>query len=182
MDYIRSDKTGEVSVSRSWPYWPDVPVRIRMAQQIRLAITGLFGRAWPTPYERKSLDRRWRWRNFAPAEMACRHCGATYHWPGFMDALQRARDRVDAPFVILSAHRCGLHNARVGGAPQSQHLKLAVDIALQGHDPGRLYHALSEAGFTGFGFYQSFIHVDMGRTRQWFGSRQARTLWDNWLD
>jgi len=94
-----------------------------------------------------------------------------------MDALQAARDRVGRPFHILSAHRCTLHNARVGGAPHSQHLRLAVDIALRGHDPTALHAALKHTGFTGFGFYTTFIHADMGPTRQWFGSQKARTQW-----
>lgn len=94
-----------------------------------------------------------------------------------MDALQCARDQVGRPFHILSGHRCSLHNARVGGAPLSQHLKLAVDIALTGHAPQALYEALKEAGFQGFGFYTHFIHADFGRRRQWFGSRAARDLW-----
>ena len=109
--------------------------------------------------------------------MGCRHCGEGYSWPAFMDALQRARDRVGQPFRILSAHRCALHNARVGGAPRSQHLRLAVDIALAGHDRHGLHAALREAGFTGFGFYTTFIHADLGRPRTWYGSRTARQQW-----
>lgn len=94
-----------------------------------------------------------------------------------MDALQAARDQIGRSFHILSAHRCSLHNARVGGAPMSQHLRLAVDIALHGHDSSALHAALREAGFTGFGFYTTFIHADMGPKRQWFGTRKARTQW-----
>ncbi|WP_189496419.1 YcbK family protein [Algimonas arctica] len=119
----------------------------------------------------------WRWPDFSRVEMSCRHCEQAYHWPAFMDALQAARDQIGRPFHILSAHRCSLHNARVGGASRSQHLRLAVDIALRDHDPGALYMSLSEAGFTGFGFYTTFIHADMGPVRQWFGTRKARTLW-----
>ena len=66
-------------------------------------------------------------------EMACRHCGEIYYWPAFMDRLQKARDLAGRPFHIHSAHRCSLHNARIGGAPLSQHLKLAADIGLAGH-------------------------------------------------
>jgi uncharacterized protein YcbK (DUF882 family) len=119
----------------------------------------------------------WRWQSFRPVEMGCRHCAETYYWPEFMDGLQAARDQIGRPFHILSAHRCSLHNARVGGAPLSQHLRLAVDISLHGHDPGVLYEALRQAGFTGFGFYTTFIHADMGPKRQWFGTHKARTQW-----
>ena len=122
-------------------------------------------------------DPNWRWPDFSPAEMACRHCGEGYHWPRFMDALQDARTRVGRPFRILSAHRCGLHNARVGGAPRSQHLRLAVDIALHGHDRHGLQSALSRAGFSGFGLYKTFIHADLGPARLWYGSSRARQSW-----
>ena len=123
--------------------------------------------------------RHWMWRDFTPAEMACRHCGEVYWWPEFMDRLQAARDAVGRPFRIHSAHRCSLHNARVGGAPLSQHLRLAVDIGLGGHDRHALRDALEAAGFRGFGFYTSFIHADLGRARRWFGSQQARASWRN---
>ena len=119
----------------------------------------------------------WRWRDFSPDELACRCCGERYVDPDFMDRLQAARDRVGRPFHIHSAHRCTLHNARVGGAPLSQHLKLAVDIGLAGHNRHGLHAALREAGFRGFGFYQTFIHADLGRARSWYGSNFARQSW-----
>lgn len=122
-------------------------------------------------------DQRWRWSDFSRSEMSCRHCGAYYHWPLFMDRLQEARTLVGQPFQILSAHRCALHNARVGGAPLSQHLRLAADISLSGHRKSELYEALRSVGFTGFGFYVTFIHVDLGRPRHWYGSQKAKDLW-----
>lgn len=123
------------------------------------------------------IGSAWSWRYFTPSEMACRHCGEVYHWPGFMSRLSAARIRVARPFHILSAHRCAWHNARVGGAPRSEHLRLAVDISLVGHDRRALHSLLSQAGFTGFGFYNRFIHADLGRARHWYGSVTARTLW-----
>lgn len=94
-----------------------------------------------------------------------------------MRRLQRARDIVQRPFVILSAHRCALHNARIGGAPCSQHLRLAADISLAGHDRHALRSACRRAGFLGFGLYENFIHVDLGRPRFWFGKEKDRALW-----
>ncbi|WP_427450525.1 D-Ala-D-Ala carboxypeptidase family metallohydrolase [Litorimonas sp. WD9-15] len=94
-----------------------------------------------------------------------------------MDRLQLARYDVGKPFQILSAHRCALHNARVGGAPLSQHLKLAVDIRASGHNRQDLLQACRKAGFTGFGFYTTFLHIDLGRPRQWWSSQIARDLW-----
>ena len=121
------------------------------------------------------------WPQFSASEMACRHCGEGYHWPEFMLALQAMRRDIRRPMRILSAHRCALHNARVGGAPLSQHLKLAADIASVGHDKGQLLAAARLAGFTGFGFYSQFLHIDMGRPRCWFGPGKARALWTAYL-
>ena len=124
-----------------------------------------------------AIGPAWAWPDFTPAEMACRHCGELYHWPRFMDALQSARNALGRPMHILSAHRCSLHNARVGGAPLSQHLRLAVDVSLHGHDRHALHDALRMAGFTGFGFYTTFIHADLGPRRSWSGNSKARDLW-----
>lgn len=119
----------------------------------------------------------WRWPDFQPTEFACRHCGAVYFWPEFFDRIQAARSRVGRPFIILSGHRCSLHNARVGGAPLSQHLKLAADISLIGHDKSGLLAACENAGFTGFGFYATFLHIDLGHPRKWWSGETARQLW-----
>lgn len=119
----------------------------------------------------------WRWPNFDPSEFACRHCGEMYHWPEFFDRIQNVRFDVGRPLVILSGHRCTLHNARVGGAPFSQHLKLAADISTHGHDRQLLLKACGSAGFTGFGFYQTFLHIDLGRPRRWWSGQKARQLW-----
>lgn len=119
----------------------------------------------------------WKWPDFTRAEMSCRHCGEYFTWPDFMDRLQTARTQVGRSFHILSAHRCSLHNARIGGAPLSQHLRLAADISLRGHDRRGLYTACRHAGFTGFGFYSTFLHIDLGRPRHWFGGQKAKDLW-----
>ena len=118
-----------------------------------------------------------RWPNFNRAELACRHCGEIYVWPEFLDRLQRLRDSVAKPLIILSGHRCAIHNALVGGAPLSQHLSLAVDIRLTEHDRFLLAELAEDVGFTGFGYYTTFLHLDMGRRRHWYGGPRARTLW-----
>ena len=94
-----------------------------------------------------------------------------------MDQLQLARNAVGRSFHILSAHRCALHNARIGGAPFSEHLRLAADISLYGHDNRALKRACERAGFTGFGYYQTFLHIDLGRPRFWYGGQKAKILW-----
>ena len=99
-----------------------------------------------------------------------------------MDRLQAARSAAGRPFTILSGHRCALHNACIGGAPLSQHLRLAADISTRGHNRRALLSACREAGFTGFGYYQTFLHIDLGRPRHWFGGQKAKALWLIYLD
>ncbi len=134
----------------------------------------------PTKSSNAKIQNIWQsqdWTYFRPEEFACRHCGELYIWPEFLDRLTVARKRIGKPFHILSGHRCSLHNARIGGAPLSQHLKLAADISLIGHDRTRLYKSCLDAGFRGFGFYHSFLHIDLGRARHWFGSKNTRSQW-----
>lgn len=118
-----------------------------------------------------------RWPNFSPTELACRHCGETYNWPEFLDKLQALRSDIERPFHIFSGHRCALHNARIGGAPLSQHLKLAVDISLVSHDRHKLAARAKAHGFKGFGYYSYFLHLDLGRSRHWYGGEKAKQLW-----
>ncbi|MEL6210487.1 MAG: D-Ala-D-Ala carboxypeptidase family metallohydrolase, partial [Pseudomonadota bacterium] len=68
-----------------------------------------------------------------------------------------------------SGHRCDLWNAAVGGAPRSQHKKIAADIALAGHDRHKLKAAAERAGFSGLGLARTFLHVDRRcGPAQWF--------------
>ena len=123
------------------------------------------------------MGEAWPYRYFTRAEMSCRHCGQGFHWPEFMQRLERAREIAGAPFHILSAHRCSLHNARIGGAPFSQHLRLAADIATHNHERAQLLMAARDSGFTGFGYYETFLHLDMGRKRHWFSTQRAKDTW-----
>ena len=120
-----------------------------------------------------------RWPNFSPGEpnLACPLTGQFYFWPLAFDCLQGARNIVGEPFVINSGHRSPIHNAMVGGKPLSQHKKIAFDISTLNHDRVNLYEALKQSGFTGFGFYQTFIHADLGRERRWFGGKLAEKIW-----
>ena len=126
------------------------------------------------------LDLDWRWKNFTPQELACSAEGEFYWHERSFDALQKARDAFGQPLTINSAHRSWLHNIAVGGAPKSMHKHVAFDISTRGY--GRrllveLLTALRRAGFKGIGYYNSFIHVDLGRGRFWFSSDSAMKKW-----
>ncbi len=115
-------------------------------------------------------ERAWRWKNFSPAEIACRGTGQLKLHPEALDKLQVLRDRLGKPLIIRSAYRSPEHNRAVGGAPRSKHMDgAAFDIAMANHDPAAFEAAAREVGFLGFGFYprSGFMHVDLGPARSW---------------
>ncbi len=119
-----------------------------------------------------------RWPNFSARELACPCCGELCVVPRALDAVQRLRTAMAAPLLIDSGHRCALHNARVGGAPLSQHKSLAFDVALAAHDPMALHAQARAAGFTGFGYANSFLHLDTrARPAHWFYGKRSIAKW-----
>ena len=80
----------------------------------------------------------------------------------FLAKLDKARELANIPFIINSAYRSPEQNARVGGKPNSSHLRgLAVDI--RANDSSTRYivlNALINVGFNRIGVASSFIHVD----------------------
>ena len=118
-----------------------------------------------------------RWPNFRPGEpgLACRCCGEFYLDPAAFDRLQELRGRLGRPIRINSGHRCPIHNARVGGAPLSMHKRVAFDVSLVGLTPAALVAAARLSGFRGFGFYATFLHLDLGRPRTWKTKGGAKT-------
>ena len=117
-----------------------------------------------------------RWPNFPPAELSCRCCGEFFYDEESFDLIQKVRTLLGVPCNLNSGHRCAIHNARVGGAPLSSHKKMAFDISIKGHDLTKLFNAIKEAGFTTYGFYGTFIHVDKRPGRKW-SSLAGRKTW-----
>src|SRR5690625_2633713 len=122
---------------------------------------------------------RWRWKNFSPAEIACRGSGSLRIHEEALDKLQALRDRLGKPLIVRSAYRSPEHNRAVGGATRSKHMDgAAFDIAMANHDPVAFEAAAREVGFLGFGYFprSGFIHVDLGPARQWGERFPARPL------
>ena len=88
-----------------------------------------------------------------------------------LERLQQLRTSLGLPVYINSGYRTVFHNARVGGSPNSYHLRgMAADIRVPGITPGELATAAREAGFRGIGLYNTFIHVDIRENRaEWRG-------------
>ncbi|GEQ99321.1 hypothetical protein JCM17844_29580 [Iodidimonas gelatinilytica] len=115
-------------------------------------------------------ERAWRWKNFSPAEIACRGSGSLRINEEALDKLQALRDRLGKPLIVRSAYRSPARNRAVGGAPRSKHMEgTAFDIAMANHDPVAFETAARAVGFLGFGFYprSGFMHIDLGPARQW---------------
>ena len=129
----------------------------------------------------------WKWDNFSPKELACgkgecEHCDGEYwHDPYALDMLQKARDIAGKAFTINSARRCEGRNRAVGGSLKSMHKEqIAFDISLRNHSKDDLLFALYEAGFTTFGLYNNFIHVDTRPWRLWISGnkREWQAIYD----
>lgn len=103
---------------------------------------------------------------FTDAEFVCKHCGCLPE--GGMNAvllekLDQLRERVGAPIIVTSGYRCPVHNANVGGVPNSQHvLGTAADIVCDAVSVNELADLAAEIGFDGIGRYYDdcFVHVD----------------------
>src|SRR5690606_14597627 len=123
-------------------------------------------------------ERSWRWKNFSPAEIACRGTGSLRINEEALDKLQALRDRLGKPLIVRSAYRSPAHNRAVGGAPRSKHMDgMAFDIAMANHDPVAFEAAARAVGFLGFGYYprSGFMHIDLGpRASGASGSRSGR--------
>lgn len=115
--------------------------------------------------------------HFTAAEMACRcGCGALPD-PDLMHWLESVRTSYGYPMVVISGARCEKHNAAVGGAADSMHVRgLAVDVSVHGIMAMSLIGVAKLWGVQGLGLMQHgpvekrYVHLDIGK-------REAPTLW-----
>jgi len=119
-------------------------------------------------------EKTWPCVYFKPAEIACKGTGEIAVNTKALDALDMFRSFIGGPVSVSSAYRSAYWNSKVGGAPFSSHTlrgsngPSAFDIKLQGRDKELIRRCAEQAGFKGFGMrYNTFVHVDMGRSRTW---------------
>lgn len=101
--------------------------------------------------------------HFHRTEFAC-NCGCGFDTVDVdtLEILEAIRTHFGKPVIINSGCRCPDYNAKVGGAPNSQHtLGRAADIRVQGVEPSDVYDWLA-ANFptASLGRYATFTHVD----------------------
>ena len=115
----------------------------------------------------------WPLHWFTPSDLMCKGSKSLLAPLGSLQKLDMTRHLFKEQMIIVSAYRSKAHNRAVGGSPDSFHLRgRAFDIRwgyLLGPDKERLVMCAKQAGFTGFGFYHSFIHMDDGPKRFWLG-------------
>jgi len=94
----------------------------------------------------------------------CQECGMDVD-EAFKLKLDEARGVAQTPFRINSGARCPKHNAKVGGSPNSSHLKgLAVDIAYTSDlELAKIIRGLTWVGIGRIGVNEKkkFIHCDV---------------------
>jgi uncharacterized protein YcbK (DUF882 family) len=127
--------------------------------------------------------------HFSRDEFACKcGCGFDGISMDLVRGLERLRDALGKPIVILSGCRCARHNMAEGGARRSQHvLGRAADIRVPGMGAGEVYAAaagISELHGFGVDDARNFVHVDVreigtrwcyrnGREVAWIGEAVA---------
>lgn len=113
---------------------------------------------------RKVNSSVWPSKNFTPRELASKGNGAVRTHTSSLMKLQALRDLWGRPMVINSGYRDPAYNRKVGGAVRSQHKEgKAFDISVRGlthQEKRQLVGYAYQVGFTAFGGYNTFLHVD----------------------
>ena len=109
-------------------------------------------------------------KNFSSKELNCKCCDKNGIDEDALQLLQKVRDQIGA-LRINSAYRCTKHNSDVGGGTRSMHLEgKAFDVSTRNWTAEKkmaLVETAAAVGFTGFGYYDTFLHIDTGPERFW---------------
>ena len=97
-----------------------------------------------------------------------------------VELLEFIRNYFNAPVIITSAYRTAAYNKKVGGSPNSQHLKgTAADIIVSGVEPSKVVTAaelfLGNSGGIGLYGISGFTHVDTrANASRWYESKRGQ--------
>jgi len=107
------------------------------------------------------MTTEWKWPNFLPHELSCKHCGAYGMDDGTMDRLQALRTEWGRSMQINSGYRCKQHPIEAAKAQPGGHASgRAVDVALVPGLRSRFLSIAKRHGFTGVGVAKTYVHID----------------------
>lgn len=101
--------------------------------------------------------------HFRVREFACKDGSTIIFVDDYMiQVLEILRNKLGAPITITSGYRTPTHNAKVGGAKYSYHMRgMAVDIRVNGKTPKEVAKALDKiTPECGIIVYESWVHFD----------------------
>jgi len=88
--------------------------------------------------------------------------------PKALKALNNLRRECETRYLIKSSYRSPSWNELIGGAKNSQHVHgVAFDVIVPMSNRESFYSCAKKSGFTGFGWGNRTVHIDMGPTRWW---------------
>ena len=94
-----------------------------------------------------------------------------------LEALNRLRALSQTRWTVVSGFRDRAHNAAVGGAKHSKHVKgTAFDVIVPRDEREAFYSAAKQAGFVAFGWGNRTVHIDTGPRRWWTYDDAGRHL------
>lgn len=102
--------------------------------------------------------------NFSLREFQCPCCHAVMIHSRLAASIQRLRDALEHPLYVTSGYRCARHNAEVGGAAKSRHMRgLAADVYAPSDEQENLRELAKKAGFTKIILYpeRNFAHLEI---------------------
>ena len=116
-------------------------------------------------------------KNFKVSEFACKHCGENKIDQRVLNMAQVIREELGVPVKVNSGYRCPVHNANVGGAKKSNHMKgLAADLSCS-LGAKALFAAIANLKAKGklpdlqYAIWygkKNFVHIDCGKVRNNF--------------
>lgn len=115
-------------------------------------------------------------RHFDSSEFRCRD-GSTHPIdPRLVEMLEDIRGHFGRAVTITSGYRSPAYNRRVGGAPNSFHVRgMAADIRVAGVAPADVFqYASGRFPISGLGLYRSWTHIDCRPYRARWGVARAK--------
>ena len=99
---------------------------------------------------------------FKTKEFRCPCCKEVRASGYLIHLLNKVRKEYGKPMIINSGYRCEKHNKKIGGSPNSAHMRgLAVDIKCNNSTDRYILLPLLAETFKRVGVYDSWIHVDI---------------------